>query len=284
MHPSLLPRGAGLGFKPEHFDDFVNRKPDIAFVEIHAENYMGDGGLSHHMIDVLRRDYALSVHGVGLSIGGEQSLDPDHLKRVAKVCNRFKPDSFSEHLAWSTHEGAYFNDLLPLPYTKATLDRVCAHVDQVQSALNRQILLENPATYVVFFESTFSETDFLREVARRTGCGLLLDINNVFVSASNHGFDATDYLQCFPLDHVLEIHLAGHMEDQNASPRLLIDTHDRSVCPDVWSLYESVIARVGALPSLIEWDQNIPDFQTLLGEAHQASLILQRQTPTRRTA
>lgn len=284
MHPSLLPRGAGLGFKPEHFDDFVNRKPDIAFVEIHAENHMGDGGFSHHMIDVLRRDYALSVHGVGLSIGGEQSLDPDHLKRVAKVCNRFTPDSFSEHLAWSTHEGAYFNDLLPLPYTKATLDRVCAHVDQVQSALNRQILLENPATYVVFFESTFSETDFLREVARRTGCGLLLDINNVFVSASNHGFDAADYLQYFPLEHVLEIHLAGHMEYQNASPRLLIDTHDRSICQDVWSLYESVIARVGALPSLIEWDQNIPDFQTLLGEAHRASLILQRQTPTRRTA
>jgi uncharacterized protein (UPF0276 family) len=273
-----LPQRAGVGFKPAHFGEIVAAARPPAFFEVHAENYMGAGGPSHRQIERLHASAALSVHGVGLSIGGD-ALDKSHLANLALLCERHQPECFSEHLAWSTHEGAFFNDLLPLPYTRATLDRVCAHIDETQSVLRRRMLLENPATYVIFEESELSETDFLAEVARRTGCGLLLDINNVAVCAANHGFDAHDYLGAFPLHAVEEVHLAGHDEQQDKDgAALLIDTHDRPVGDYVWRLYAEVIAQAGPLPTLIEWDNDVPAWPVLAREAKRADAILLRET------
>src|SRR5579863_1788141 len=198
--------GVGVGFKAEHFEPIVQTRPKLGFFEVHAENYMGAGGPPHRRLDAIRERYPLSLHGVGLSIGSPGPLDRAHLGRLAAVAKRFEPVLVSEHLAWSTHEGAFFNDLLPLPYTSETLSQVADHIDEAQNALGRVILLENPSTYVTFAESTMAETDFLREIARRSGCGLLLDINNVFVGATNHAYDPHRYLADFPLSAVGEIH------------------------------------------------------------------------------
>ena len=271
MQKSGLTAGPGIGFKSEHFQDLKDGQPDLAFIEIHAENYMGAGGVPFAMLDRLRTHYALSVHGVGLSIGGEKPLDDAHLKRVKAVCDRFEPASFSEHLAWSTHDNQFLNDLLPLPYTRQTLDRVCAHIDHLQTSLKRQVLLENPATYLTFLESTMSEVDFIRAIAMRTGCGLLLDINNVYISAHNHGFLASHYLAEFPLNFVREIHLAGHDSDHQDHCHLLIDTHDCAVDGAVWDLFDATLAQTGPIATLIEWDQNIPPFSVLYAEAKRAS-------------
>jgi uncharacterized protein (UPF0276 family) len=265
----------GVGFKAEHFDPILDSRPELGFFEVHAENYMGAGGPPHRRLDAIRERYPLSLHGVGLSIGSPEALDQAHVKRLAAVARRFEPAMVSEHLAWSTHEGAFFNDLFPLPYTHETLARVADHIDEVQSALQRPILLENPSTYVVFAESTFAETDFLREIARRAGCGLLLDINNVFVSATNHGYDPHRYLADFPLHAVGEIHLAGYAEDaDDAGLTLLIDAHNSSVRDPVWALYAEAIRRLGATPTLIEWDNDLPAWATLLGEAHRAEGVM----------
>jgi uncharacterized protein len=261
----------GVGFKPEHFEAIVDTRPELGFFEVHAENYMGGGGAPHRRLDAIRERYPLSLHGVGLSIGSPGLLDRAHLQRLAAVAKRFEPTLVSEHLAWSTHEGAFLNDLLPLPYTDETLARVSEHIDEVQNALGRTMLLENPSTYVVFAESTWAETDFLREIARRTGCGLLLDVNNVFVSAVNHGFDPEVYLADFPLAAVGEIHLAGSADDSDdAGLPLLIDAHNSPVRDAVWSLYSTTIRRLGATPTLIEWDNDVPAWSTLLGEARRA--------------
>ncbi len=209
---SNLPARAGVGFKPGHFRDILAAVQPIGFFEVHAENYMGAGGPPHAQLGALRERYALSVHGVGLSIGSMQPLDSDHLARLKVLCNRYEPESFSEHLAWSSHAGVYFNDLLPLPYTRQTLARVAQHIDEVQTTLGRTMLLENPSNYIGIAESTIPEVDFLSEVAKRTGCGLLLDVNNVFVSAKNQGTDPLLYLEAFPLDRVGEVHLGGHDE------------------------------------------------------------------------
>ncbi|TVQ41072.1 MAG: DUF692 domain-containing protein [Geminicoccaceae bacterium] len=269
-----LPPTVGLGFKPEHFADIVRRPGAVGFYEVHAENYMGAGGMPHAMLARLHDDHALSLHGVGLSIGGAGDLDPDHLRRLRRLVDRYRPESFSEHLAWSSHGNTWLNDLLPLPYTDATLATVAAHVDQVQTALGCRMLLENPATYVTFEASTWSETAFLAEVVHRTGCGLLLDVNNVFVSAINHRFDARAYLASFPLHAVGQIHLAGHDTEDLPTGPLLIDSHGRPVADPVWTLYAEVIARTGPLPTLIEWDANVPPFDVLLGEAGRAEAIL----------
>ncbi|MGY6570148.1 MAG: MNIO family bufferin maturase, partial [Salinarimonas sp.] len=243
--------------------------------EIHAENYMAAGGPAHRRLERLRADYALSVHGVGLSIGGAGPLDEDHLTRLATLCARYQPESFSEHLAWSSHDDAFLNDLLPMPYTAATLALICDHIDQVQEKLRRQMLLENPSTYVAFRESTFAETQFLREIVARTGCGLLLDVNNVFVSAINDGLDARAYLADFPFAAIGEIHLGGHDADTlpDGSP-LLIDAHGSPVADPVWTLYAETIARAGRAPTLIEWDNDLPDFAVLMAEAERARTIL----------
>ena len=272
---SNLPARTGVGFKPAHFRDILAAAQPIGFFEVHAENYMGAGGPPHAQLGALRQRYALSVHGVGLSIGSMQPLDRDHLARLKLLCDRYAPESFSEHLAWSSHNDVYFNDLLPLPYTKQTLARVAEHIDEVQMALGRLLLLENPSTYVRFLESTISEVDFLAEVSKRTGCGLLLDINNVFVSTKNHGTQPLPYLYSFPLDRVREIHLGGHDEGaDDAGAPLLIDAHGSPVADVVWTLYAHVIAHTGAIPTLIEWDNDIPDWLRLRAEAVAAQDIL----------
>ena len=279
MKSSQLPCRSGVGFKPEHFSAIDCEQQPIGFFEVHAENYMGAGGPPHAQLSRLREDYSLSVHGVGLSIGSMQPLDRDHLRRLKRVCERYEPDSFSEHLAWSSHDGIFLNDLLPLPYTDATLARVVEHIDQVQSVLGRQMLLENPATYLLFEESTILETSFLAEIVRRTGCGLLLDVNNVFVAAVNHKLDPREYLAGFPMTAVGEVHLSGHSETQDdAGAPLLIDSHDTPITSGVWELYAEVISKTGRTASLIVWDNDVPDWSVLRQEAAKAQAILDKAT------
>jgi uncharacterized protein len=273
--PVLAPTSVGVGLKHEHADDVVSGPHAVDFFEVHAENYMGDGGPPHYMLGEVRAKYPLSLHGVGLSIGAARGLDRAHLTRLRRLVDRYQPCWFSEHLAWSTHEDRFLNNLLPLPYTQETLAQVCEHIDFVQEALQRRMLLENPSTYVAFEASTMSEVDFLRAVVGRTGCGLLLDINNVYVSAINHGFEPMAYIDAFPLRAVAEIHLAGFAEDHDDdNARLLIDSHAGPVAEPVWSLYWRTIARTGPVPTLIEWDNDVPPFAALVKEAARAQTIL----------
>lgn len=270
-----IPARAGVGLKPHHYHDILDGTPDIGWFEVHAENYMGAGGPPHHYLSRVRDRYPLSIHGVGLSIGGAGPLDKAHLGRLRALVDRYEPGLFSEHLAWSTHDDHYLNDLLPLPYTGETLSLVCDHVDEVQQALGRPMLIENPSTCLRLGESDMGETEFLVELVERTGCGLLLDVNNVAVSATNHGYDADAYIDAFPVQHVGEIHLAGHapfLDDDGA--QLLVDAHDRKVIDRVWALYRRAIARSGPKPTLIEWDNNIPDWSELFSEAKLADRIM----------
>jgi len=274
---TTIPSRAGVGLKACHYHDILGGKPDIGWFEVHAENFMGAGGPPHAYLSSIREAYPVSLHGVGLSIGGVEDLDIDHLDRLKVLVDRYQPTLFSEHLAWSSHRAAFFNDLLAAPYTDETLDLVCAHVDQVQSHLNCKMLLENPATYIVFETSTYDEVDYLSEIARRTGCGLLLDVNNVYVSCINHGRDAKDYINRFPVTAVGEIHLAGHNEDRDdEGGRLLIDSHDRPVIDPVWELYAHTLTCTGALPTLIEWDNNIPEWPELFAQGQLADAIVTR--------
>ncbi len=283
--PAGLPVRAGLGLKPAHFRDILETRPALGFFEIHAENYLVAGGPFHHYLSEIGQHYPLSVHGVGLSIGGEGPLDAAHLDRLAALLDRYQPAAFSEHLAWSSHGGAFLNDLLPLPYDRATLDRVCQHIDVVQHRLNRRMLLENPATYVEFAASTLSETEFIGEVVRRTGCGLLLDVNNVYVSCTNHGRDPYAYLDALPLAAVGEIHLAGFAEDVDAAgDRLLIDNHGSPVAEAVWDLYRYALAGSGPVATLIERDHDVPALAVLLAEAGRADGALAAAAAPRRAA
>lgn len=270
-----LPPAPGVGYKPQHFAELRADPGPVAWIEVHAENYMGDGGRPLAQLRALSEQFALSVHGVGLSIGGEGPLDPNHLARLKHLVSWSKPASFSEHLAWSTHGAEFLNDLLPLPYTTNTLTRVADHIDQLQTTLGCQMLLENPSSYLAFAESTWSETDFLSELVRRTGCGLLLDVNNVFISATNLGLSAQDYIEAFPLHAVGEIHVGGHDEetDDHGAP-LLIDSHGKPVDDPVWALLDITLAKSGARPVLVEWDTDVPDWPTLRREAERASLAL----------
>lgn len=274
---SAPPVGAGVGFKPQHGARLIAERPALGFLEIHAENYFGAGGPPHAALAALREIYPLSIHGVGLSIGGEGPLDPAHLDALDALITRYEPALFSEHLAWSTHGGVYFNDLLPVAYDRATLDRVVAHVDQAQSRLKRRLLLENPSTYVAFAASEMDEVDFIAEVARRSGCGLLLDVNNVMVSCVNHGRDPRATLDAFPMRHVGEVHLAGYAEDRDSlGARLLIDAHATPVADDVWALYAQAIEMLGPTPTLIEWDEDVPDLDALIAQARTAETIMAR--------
>jgi uncharacterized protein (UPF0276 family) len=270
----------GVGFKPEHFQPIMETKPDLGFFEVHAENYMGDGGVPHRMLGTLREHYDLSVHGVGMSIGTLGDLDKTHLARLKKVVDRYQPRLVSEHLAWSSHNEAenlrFLNDLLPIPYTEETHARVCEHVDEVQNTIGRQILIENPSTYVAFSSTQMSEIEFISRMQENTKCGLILDVNNVYISANNQKLDAFEYLDLFPVHAVGEVHLAGHAEDvDDDGARLLIDAHDRQVAPDVWTLYKYLIERSGAKTTLIEWDNDVPDWRTLYQEALDAVAIMQ---------
>jgi len=267
----------GTSLKHEHLPAILADGKRDRFFEVHAENYMGAGGPPHAALSQIRQDYAVSLHGVCMSIGGPQPLDKAHLRRFKALVDRYEPALVSEHLAWSTHGTTYFNDLLPLPYTAATVTRVADHIDLVQEALGCQLLLENPSTYLIFSESTMGETSFIAELVRRTGCGLLLDINNVFVSAANHGFAARDYLADFPLEHVGEVHLAGHTQQaDDEGELLLIDSHDRPVADAVWKLFDLVIGQCGPIPTLVEWDSDLPDWARLKAEADAAQTIIDR--------
>lgn len=270
-----LPPQAGLGLKPQHFAELLTNRPPLGFVEVHAENYMVDGGPLHHYLGRVREFYPLSLHGVGLSLGGETPLDDAHMARLAALVKRYRPAAFSEHLAWSTHDGAFLNDLLPIAYDDAALRRVCRHVEIVQDRLGMRVLLENPATYVSFAHASMSEEQFITEVVERTGCGLLLDLTNVRVSCVNHGLDPCDYLGGLPLDAVDEIHLAGYAIDSDADgATLLIDDHGSAVDGHVWALYKDVIRQLGPKPTLIERDRDVPDLATLMVEARAADAVM----------
>ncbi len=278
--PAAIPARAGVGLKARHYDTVLADRPDIGWFEVHAENYMGAGGPPHRYLEAIRQAYPLSLHGVGLSIGGAAPLDADHLGRLKALVERYEPGLVSEHLAWSSHGGEFLNDLLPLPYTERTLAHVADHVAQVQDVLGRRVLVENPSTYVAFDHSAMTETAFLAALVRRTGCGLLLDVNNLYVSATNHGFAAHDYLDAFPLEAVGEIHLAGHAADRDEDgASLLIDAHDRPVAEAVWALFAHAVGRTGPKPTLIEWDTDVPDWPTLYAEARRADTTLAAAAP-----
>ena len=266
---------SGASFRPEHLADILADPSPSVFFEIHAENYMGAGGMPHAALTRIRQNHAVSLHGVAMNIGGPDSLDLEHLQRFAGLVERYLPFMVSEHLAWSTHDNIYFNDLLPVPYTDETLGRIVSHVGQVQDAIKRPMLLENPSSYIQFSQSTWAETDFLREIARRSGCGLLLDINNVFVSATNNQTSPEQYLADFPLHLVGEIHLAGHVvQTDDEGDAFLIDSHNCAVADPVWALYARVIGQTGPVPTLVEWDDDVPHWARLKSEAMAARRIM----------
>lgn len=272
-----LPARAGVGLKAEHYQDICETSPDIGWFEVHPENYMGAGGAPHHYLTKIRENYPLSLHGVGLSIGGSEPPSKEHLARVKDLVGRYQPESFSEHLAWSSHEAGFFNDLLPLPLTEETCQTVSEHIDHIQTTIGQKMLLENPSTYVAFDRQDFTEIEFLKEVVKRTGCGLLLDVNNVFVSCTNHEHNPQDYIKDFPMEAVGEIHLGGHAPDEDdlGNP-LLIDAHDREVIDDVWDLYDQAIGRKGPVATLIEWDNDVPTWEVLFSEAKRAEAVLEK--------
>ncbi len=266
---------AGIGYKSRYFDDVINDDHQIGWLEIHAENYMMDGGPIKAQLAELAELYPITCHGVGLSIGSMQPLNDQHLQRLKVLNDWLKPAIFSEHLAWSTHSTKYFNDLLPLPYTQQVLGVVVDHIKQVQDTLGRQMLLENPSTYVAFDDHEMSETDFIQQIVARSECGLLLDVNNVYVTATNQQLDATSYIDQLPLDSVGELHLSGHSVDADSSGApLLIDSHDAPVDAAVWALYDHTISKLGATPTLIEWDSNFPEWSILRDQAHRANAAI----------
>jgi uncharacterized protein (UPF0276 family) len=271
-----IPAAAGIGLRFQHHQAVVDTRPRVAWLEVHTENYMG-GGTPLAYLDTIRHDYPISLHGIGLSLGSADDLDTEHLARIGHVIERFEPGLVSEHLSWSLVDGTYLGDLLPLPLTEEALDVVCRHVDHTQMYLQQRILIENPSTYLRFAHSTIPEWEFLAAVAQRTGCGILCDVNNVYVSACNHGWDADSYLAALPAAAIGEIHLAGHavrhLEDRKV---LRIDDHGSRVPPPVWALYAEALARFGPVPTLIEWDTDVPPLEVLLAEADQAAICLEQ--------
>lgn len=271
---------AGIGLKDDHALPLLDGAAAVDFLEVHAENVLIAGGPRLRRLERLRERLPLSVHGVGLSIGGEAPPDEVHLEALDVLLRRFEPRWFSEHLAWSSHGGAFFADLLPLPYDEATLQRVCAHIDRVQTRLRRPMLLENPSSYVAFAASTMDEGTFIAEVVRRTGCGVLLDVNNAYVSGVNHGRDPWSLVEALPARAIGEVHLAGFAEDRDAAgDRLLIDHHGAPVDMAVWQLYERCIDRFGPVPTLIERDNDVPALPVLAAEASRARALMQRRAP-----
>ncbi|MBI3529759.1 MAG: DUF692 domain-containing protein [Betaproteobacteria bacterium] len=270
MNGHGIPARAGIGLRPPHYRQLLDELPDIGWLEVHSENYFCEGGQPLYFLDRLRRHYPVSLHGVGLSLGSTDALSREHLTNLARLIDRVEPALVSEHLSWSSVGGRFYNDLLPLPHSEQALAVVCRHINQAQEFLGRQILVENVSSYLQFAESNLPEWEFVAEVARRTGCGILLDVNNVYVSSVNHGFDAARYLRGIPTAHVREIHLAGH--DHNG--RCLIDTHGARVAEPVWALYREAVARFGRVPTLIEWDTDLPPLAVLVDEAAAADRIL----------
>lgn len=266
-----LPNTIGIGLKAPHYDELLANQP-VEWLEIHPENYMGKGGLPHRYLTQIREQYSLSMHGVGMSLGSAEGVDERHLSRLKELVDRYQPQAVSEHLSWSHWNAIFFNDLLPLPYTEESLDVVCRNIDKVQSFLNRKILIENPSSYIDFAENEFSEPEFLSQIVRRSGCECLLDINNVFVSSFNNSFNPLTYLDDFPGDAVSEIHLAGHsLKTLEGNNHIRIDDHGSPVIDEVWSLYRYFIQyQMRKIPTLIEWDTDVPALDVLIIEASKA--------------
>jgi uncharacterized protein (UPF0276 family) len=273
------PLRTGVGLRGVHHADWIASRPACGWLEAHAENYFAAGGPLPALLNDLHRDYPLSIHGVGLGLGGCDEPDRDHLAQLAALVRRHQPEVVSEHLCWGSHAGVHFNDLLPLPFNAETLARVCARVDALQSAIGRTVLIEHLASYVVFPESTVAEAIFLAELVRRTGCGLLLDLNNLHVNAVNHGFDALAFLDALPAPAIGEIHLAGHTPALIDGETVLIDTHGSAVCQAVWALYREALQRFGPIPTLIEWDTDVPRLEVLLAEAAHADVEAEAVAP-----
>ncbi len=263
----------GLGLRSRHYQDFIEKLPDIGWLEIHPENYFG-GGLNIHFLSKIREHYPLSMHGVGLSLGSDKAVNTDHLKSFKSLIDRFEPFNISDHVAWSASGNAHLNDLLPLPYTQETLTRLCSNIAQTQDYFKRSILVENPSTYIACKDNEMSEAAFMNDVCAKTGCGILLDINNIYVQSHNHGLNPQQYIDTIHPEYVGEIHLAGHIEKQIGSHSLLIDTHNQTVCDDVWDLYAYAIRKIGIVPTLIEWDQDVPALRVLLNEADKVTTLI----------
>lgn len=273
LPPSPIRGTAGIGLRAPHYQSMLALKPDVGFLEVHSENFFGDGGQPHRYLHAFRELYPVSLHGVGLSLGSADDINLAHLEKLKRLADVIEPALISEHLCWVSVNGRFLNDLLPLPYTAECLQNVVAHIGQVQDYLGRRISVENVSSYLEFMDSDMAEWQFVQEVAERAGCGILLDINNIYVNATNHGFDSKTYIDAIKRGSVTEIHLAGFQD----TGEILIDTHGAVVSDEVWSLYEYAIARLGPVPTLIEWDTNLPTLDVLLGEARHADALLKKQ-------
>ena len=271
------PTSVGVGLRAPHYHDVLTTRPAVGWFEVHSENYFGAGGPPHHYLEEVRSGYSLSLHGIGLSLGSADALNEHHLVQLKRLVRRYEPEFVSDHLSWGSIGGRYLNDLLPLPYTEEALAHVAARIRAVQEFLGRELLIENPSTYLEYAHSTIAEWDFLADVAHRADCGILLDVNNVYVSAFNHRFDPAAYLRAVPAGRVRELHLAGHTRKRYADGEILIDTHDAPVAEPVWALYDTALALYGPRPTLIEWDANLPPFDVLLDEAARARRCLERR-------
>jgi uncharacterized protein len=275
--PQPIPARAGIGLRAQHHDDLLREQPAVGWLEAHSENYFADGGAQIEYLMKLRALYPLSLHGVGLSLGSTDPLDREHLRRLKRLVQWSAPALVSEHVSWGSVDGTHLNDLLPLPYTQEALDHMVQRVDEVQDYLGRQILIENVSSYLEFNDSRMREWEFISALAAASGCGLLLDVNNVYVNSRNHGFDAKAFIAAISPQHVKEIHLAGHSINRHDDVEILIDTHSKPVCEDVWNLYALAVERFGAVPTLIEWDADIPALDLLVAEAAHADRCLERR-------
>lgn len=270
-----IPVSAGIGLRAGHYEAVLEQRPRVGFFEVHSENYFGAGGRPLQVLEAIRRDWPLSLHGVGLSLGSTDELNVEHLRRLKTLIDRYSPLLVSDHLCWSSIGGRYFNDLLPLPHTEEAIEHVSERIRRVQDYLGRQILIENLSSYLEFTESALPEWEFLNRVAETGGCGILLDVNNIYVSARNHGYDPAQYLRNVAAKHVREIHLAGHTVNTHAGGVILIDTHNQRVCDAVWSLYGMAVERCGEVPTLVEWDSELPAVEVLVEEARKADRIME---------
>ena len=270
----------GIGLRTPHYSEFLEKRPGVAWVEVHSENYFGEGGKPLYFLEKIRQHYPISLHGVSLSLGSSDDLNWSHLKKLRDLIIRINPCLISDHLSWSSINGRYLHDLLPLPYTDESLAHVVARIQQVQDYLNRQLLIENISSYVHYEHSTMTEHDFLKAVAIQSGCGILLDINNVYVNATNLGFNPTTYISALPTHLVQEIHLAGFTTTVIAEKEVLIDTHNRPVMPAVWDLYRHAIRHLGTKPTIVEWDSDLPALETLYLEAYRAEQIMRESYVT----
>jgi uncharacterized protein (UPF0276 family) len=268
-----MPARAGIGLRAAHHAAVLATRPNVGWLEVHSENHFAPAGSAHTALDAIRAHYPISLHGVGLSLGATDPLDREHLAQLRRAIERYEPALVSEHLCWGVAGGRHTNDLLPLPYTNEALRHLVSRIGEAQDAIGRRLLIENVSSYVTFRDSQMAEWDFLAALARESGCGILLDVNNIYVSARNHGFDALEYLAALPRNSVEEIHLAGHSSRMLDGHELLVDTHNARVCDEVWTLYAAAVTRFGAVPTLIEWDTDLPTLEVVVDEAHRADRI-----------